>query len=246
MDDNFSNEVILQKIADIYTDGNISELSKKCGYSRPQAFYDLMNGKTKQISSKMIEKITSSFPKVNKDFLLTGKEPVLMDGISTDKKVYSDVIPKHYPTHLAVKVVTSKARAGFSEAYYADEYLEDMPTVLIEADKEYKGKYLAFEVDGDSMEPEYQKGDIVICREVPRVNWQYKLHFHDWDFVIAHGTQGIMLKEITAHNVETGEITCHSLNSDMHPDFTLNLKEVAYLFNVVEHRRSGRKYRRRN
>lgn len=157
----------------------------------------------------------------------------------------SELIPKEYESHIPVRVVTSKARAGFSDAYYADEYLEDMPTILIEADKEYKGRYLAFEVDGDSMEPEYNRGDVVICREIPRANWQYKLHYEQWDFVIAHGTQGIMLKEITSHDVETGEIICHSLNTEMHPDFPLNLREVAFLYNVVEHRRHGRKYRRR-
>lgn len=151
-----------------------------------------------------------------------------------------DVTPIDFKYQIPVKVVSHSARAGFSESYYADEYLDDMPTILIEADKEYKGRYIAFEVNGDSMEPDYLPGDVVICREVPRNNWQYKLHINEWDFVIAHGTQGIMLKEITEHDVETGNITCHSINTEMHPDFTLNLREVAFLYNVVEHRRQAR------
>lgn len=151
-----------------------------------------------------------------------------------------DLTPMDFKYQIPVKVVSTSARAGFSEAYYADEYLEDMPTILIEADREYKGKYIAFEVNGDSMEPDYLPGDVVICREVQRSNWQYKLHINEWDFVIAHGTQGVMLKEIIDHNVETGEITCHSINTEMHPDFTLNLREVAFLYNVVEHRRQAR------
>lgn len=162
----------------------------------------------------------------------------------TALKVLKELNLKEFSSHIPVKLVSTKARAGFAGAYYSDEYLSDMPTVLIEADKEYKGKYLAFEVDGDSMEPEYLKGDVVICREVKRDLWQYKLHIQDWDFVIAHGTQGIMLKEIVDHDVESGEITCHSLNTEEHPDFKLNLKEVAYLYNVVEVRRSGKSKRR--
>jgi len=55
-----------------------------------------------------------------------------------------------------------------------------------------------------------------------------------------------MLKEITDHNPETGEIVCHSLNNEdgRNEDFTLNLKQVAFLYNVVEHRISGRQKRR--
>ena len=113
---------------------------------------------------------------------------------------------------------------------------------MIDADENYKGKYLAFEVEGDSMEPDYLEGDIVICREIQRHLWSSKLHFRDWDFVIAHSTNGIMLKEITAHNIETGDITCHSLNPK-YKDFVLNLHQVAHLYNVVEVRQKGRNKR---
>lgn len=150
--------------------------------------------------------------------------------------------PKQYSHTLEVRLVTNKAKAGWSDGYYNEEYLEDMPIVVIDADDNYKGKYLAFEVAGDSMEPDYLEGDIVICREVQRHLWNSKLHFKDWDFVIAHSTQGIMLKEIIDHNVETGDIICHSINP-RHEDFTLNLREIAHLYNVVEVRQKGRKKR---
>lgn len=191
------------------------------------------------ISLEYRSNIAQEFPELNLGWLVLG-EGVMFNEAS----VVNEVIPKYYATHTPVRVVTSHARAGYSDSYYADEYLKDMPEIMIESDKEYKGKYLAFEVDGDSMEPEYNKGDIVICREIQRDHWKTRLHFRDWDFVIAHGTKGIMLKEITDHNVETGEITCHSLNSAVHPDFTLNLREVAYLYNIVEHRRIGKNTRR--
>lgn len=193
---------------------------------------------------------------INKEWLIDEKGEMLTNNVyaETERKTktypgrtpvrsVNDVKAKYYTSTLSVKVVTTKARAGFTEAYYSEEYLADLPTVLIEADKDYKGNYLAFEVDGDSMEPEYNAGDVVICREVQRSLWQYKLHYKDFDFVIAHGTKGIMLKEITSHNPETGEIVCHSLNEGVE-DFTLNLREVAFLYNVVEHRISGRAKRR--
>lgn len=211
------------------------------GYS-PKAFERLCGlsnaylDKTGSVGTKILEKILISCPDLSREWAVSGKGEMLI----------SELSPKEYESHIEVKLVTISARAGYSESYYSEQYLNDMPVVLIEADKEYKGNYLAFEVDGDSMEPEYCKGDIVICRELKRDLWQYKLHFNDWDFVIAHGTKGIMLKEIVSHDTESGEIVCHSLNHEegRNQDFTLNLKEVAFLYNVVEHRRSGRNKRK--
>lgn len=194
----------------------------------------------KSIAPEVVERIGVEFPDLSLSWLVLGEGSMLTQNAS----MVAEAAPKYFTSHTPVRVVTTTARAGYSDSYYADEYLKDMPTIMIESDREYKGKYLAFEIDGDSMEPEYNKGDIVICREIPRDHWKTKLHFRDWDFVIAHGTKGIMVKEITAHDVETGEITCHSLNSEIHADFTLNLKEVAYLYNIVEHRRLGRNTRR--
>ena len=150
--------------------------------------------------------------------------------------------PKEYSTSIKVRLVSNKAKAGWSEGYYNEEYLEELPFVMIDSDENHKGKYLAFEVEGDSMEPDYLEGDIVICREIQRHLWSSKLHFRDWDFVIAHSTNGIMLKEIIAHNIETGDITCHSLNPK-YEDFVLNLHQVAHLYNVVEVRQKGRNKR---
>lgn len=226
-------------------------------------FSGIINGKEK-ITEQFLKTISDKL-QINIDWILTGNGDMLhtvdyLTSISkmnptgpifefsegpgkseSGLKALGELHEKIYDSHISVKLVTTKARAGFAGAYYADEYLNDMPTILMEADHEYKGKYLAFEVDGDSMEPDYIKGDICICREVKRDLWQYKLHYNEWDFVIAHGTKGIMLKEIIDHNVETGDILCHSINTEEHPDFTLNLREVAFLYNVVEVRRSGKR-----
>lgn len=199
-----------------------------------------VNAIINSIQPDTLNRISICYPNLNIAWLITGEGEML----KSNKAERNELTPKNYNSHLEVKLVTTKARAGFSESFYSDEYLNDMPTVLVEVDKEYRGNYLAFEVNGDSMEPDYHTGDIVICREIKRELWRYKLHIKEWDFVIAHGTQGIMLKQIISHNVDTGEIVCHSVNNEMHADFTLNLREVAFLYNVVEHRISGKNKRR--
>ncbi len=226
-------EKIIEFIA--YKGLPIKQFEERCALSN-----GYVSSMRKGFGTEKLDNVLREFPDLNRDWLLYGEGEMLKD-----LGPVSELKPKLYADHLEVKLVTLTARAGYSESYYADEYLDKMPSVLIESDAEYHGKYLAFEVDGDSMEPEYHTGDIVICREVKRDLWRYKLHYNDWDFVIAHGTKGIMLKQIIAHDTETGEIVCHSLNPDGHPDFILNLGEVAYLYNVVEHRIPGKNVMRR-
>lgn len=83
-----------------------------------------------------------------------------------------------------------------------------------------------------------EEGEILICREVTKDLWQYKLHLHKWNFVIVHQTEGIVVKRITEHDVEKGLITIHSLNP-FYPDRVLELKDISQIFNVVQIHRKG-------
>ncbi|WGU68209.1 LexA family transcriptional regulator [Capnocytophaga canimorsus] len=222
-------------------------LQKKLGFSNQTDFAtalgikqgslsDIYRGKNGIGVSDSIKMTLIKDYSINIEWLETGNGEIRKQANSN---IESEIIPKgelkpkEYSHTLQVRVVTNKAKAGWADGFYNDEYLEDMPIITIDADESHKGKYLAFEVAGDSMEPDYLEGDIVICREVQRHLWTSKLHIRDWDFVIAHYTEGIMLKEIIEHDVEKGIITCRSLNPN-HKDFKIKLREVSSLYNVVE------------
>lgn len=212
-----------------------SEVIKDLGKSQPYVS-SLMKGK-KTVGKEVAKQLEEMYG-FDAGAILTGKD----EAFKNPAIPKGELKPKTYSHTLEVRLVSNKAKTGWSEGFYNDEYLEKMPVITIEADANYRGEYMAFEVAGDSMEPDYMEGDIVICRKIQRHLWMEKLHIRDWDFVIAHGTQGIMLKEIAEHNVETGEILCRSINSN-YKDFTLNLREVTYLYNVVEVRQKGRNKR---
>ena len=144
-----------------------------------------------------------------------------------------------------VPLLGHRAQAGFLSGWGDAEYIEDLPKIPWEVDREYKGNYLCFEVDGDSMDNNNPveailEKDILLCREVQKQHWRNKLHINKWDFVIAHRERGVVVKRITEHNVETGELTLHSLN-DLYADYTVNLDDVVALFNVVDLKRSRRR-----
>ena len=144
---------------------------------------------------------------------------------------------------MKVKIVPIKAQAGYLVGYGDPEYYDDFEIIPVE--KEHRGFYLGFEVKGHSMttlEPEYFRHSIfegvkVVGRELPRHQWKYKLHTHNYDsWVIVHKTDGILIKQIIKHDVENGVITIHSLNPDKKefPDKHLHLDDIEQIFNVVK------------
>lgn len=120
-----------------------------------------------------------------------------------------------------------------AEIWDGDGYF-DFPT-----DRIHHGFYQAFEIKGDSMDDDSKRslshGDIVNARELSRDKWKSKLHkdqFPNW--IIVTDTT-ILCKQIIKQDLETGEITCHSLNpSPEYTDFVINLNEVRKLFNIVQ------------
>jgi len=152
---------------------------------------------------------------------------------------------KDYELIKLVPLIGSRVQAGFLSGWGDDEYIEELPKIPWEVEREYKGNYFCFEVEGDSMNNSNPSEaildkDILLCREIQNHHWQNKLHINSWDFVIAHRDLGIVVKRITDHNVENGEITLHSLNS-LYEDYVVNLDDVVALFNVIGMKRSRRR-----
>lgn len=138
-----------------------------------------------------------------------------------------------------IPLVSQYAYAGYLGGYGDPEYVGTLPTIDFTPDREMTGNWLAFEVKGDSMDngskESYVEGEIVICREVEPEYWRdSRLFINKRDFVIVH-EEGILIKRITEHNLDTHTITIHSLNP-MYPDRTLNLEHVHQIFSIVESR----------
>lgn len=148
---------------------------------------------------------------------------------------------KHYKE---VPIVPHHAMAGFLSNYGDQEYIEELPIEIWAVDREYKGNYFVFEVQGDSMDNDTSDsildGDKLLCREIQRHYWKHKLHIKKWFFVIAHRMEGIIVKQIINHDTVKGTITCHSLNP-LYKDFDIELNDVVALFNIVDIKRSMRR-----
>lgn len=144
----------------------------------------------------------------------------------------SEVVQKDDSEFMEVTYLPRYAQAGYLDSIQ-DESIPDVETKLVP--KEYeKGNYLIVEITGDSMDDGTKRsimdGDSVLIKELSRVHWSNKLHFKQYLFVLM-SREGVVCKQITAHNVNTGIITCHSWN-ELYKDYELDLRDVFKIFYV--------------
>ena len=208
----------------------------------------------KGIGHDKLEHISNTFPELSRSWLLLGEGEMIkhsesyksrLDFINEKKLLQnkeSTVLTGAKPRDIAddgymnVPLIPVRGKAGYLTGYGDMKFIESLPRIPVVVDKEYRGKYRCFEVDGDSMDDNTRDAicdrDIVLGREIKRELWKCKLHIKEWEFVIVH-TEGITIKRIVEHDIETGQIKCHSFNP-FYEDFDLNLEDVIELYNVIK------------
>ena len=204
-----------------------SEFERLCGLSN--GYIDKLRHSP---SATKLESIYLRFPDLNKVWLLTGEGDMLLR--HDEASVVTHELPR-----VGIPLVSQYAYGGYLGGYADPTYIEGLPLIDFTPDREMTGNWLAFEVRGDSMDDgtkdSYVAGEIVICREVEKEFWRdARLHYTRRDFVIVH-EEGILIKRVTAHDVERHLITVHSLNPE-YKDRVLDLADVRQLFSVVESR----------
>jgi len=70
-----------------------AQLAKDIGLGRPQAIYDIMNGKAKSITQKMASKIKNAKPLYDMDWMLTGKGDMIASEIGMHEQKDSVMAP---------------------------------------------------------------------------------------------------------------------------------------------------------
>jgi DNA-binding XRE family transcriptional regulator len=231
----------------------MEQLGKIIGVNKAQ-IYNWENG-LRNPKVEYLEKLSTA---IGEDYVFLAAQPEnappLKDGISTVKERYfentangtgnnADAKGKGeaiFITHhnvMWVPLVTQYAYAGYLNSYQNHTYMEELEKIPFFTDHLGRGNYLAFEVRGDSMDDGSREsicsGERLLCREVKPDHWRAKLHLNKWTFVIVHKTEGIIIKKITNHDLETGVITIHSLNAE-YPDQQIHLDDVKQLFNVIK------------
>lgn len=144
---------VLNKLLE-YSKLNGKSFSEKIGLIRPQAIYDIQNGKTQNISVSMANKIIFAFPEVNKSWLFTGDGEMLIR--PEDKITEKRGIP-FYDIN-----VTASIAESFNDIPEVSQYLISYPPL--------NDCCAAFPVYGESMEPDFFAGEVVLVKEITNVD----------------------------------------------------------------------------
>lgn len=200
---------------------------------------------------QQLAKILNAAPNLNRVWLLSGDGEMLnsdvsqvavsqMEEYTTTKNGVKFLKKQDGKLVMEVPIVPIEVLGSPSDEYATIINDGTAEKTLFEVDSVHHGKYYAFRVNGDSMDDgtrrSFERGDIVLVRELDRDEWMPRLRFNDWPFWVVVFGNNVRIKQIIRQNEETGAITLHSLNpSPEYTDFTLQLSQISRLFNVVQH-----------
>lgn len=141
------------------------------------------------LSMETIEKFYSTYSEINPEWLLTGKGKMLKEQI--DNIPIASEPSATYDADKAIPLVSVKAVGGFGNHSFAINDRDVKDYYIIPKFKHKKVDFM-IEVEGSSMYPKYNSGDVVACtiiNENSFIQWN-KTH------VVATREQGIIIKRI--------------------------------------------------
>ena len=159
-----------------YSQMSIPQFAKLVGFKTPQAVRELIKGNTKSLSDAAIFKLSSAFPDLSMDWLLTGEGPMMIERNAPAPVInYAEGVPYYNEDFML----------GFEEIGAPDS---ENPDFLIRMPG-YERATLWCNASGHSMEPEINNGDIIALQRVEDFSF---LPFGDvYGFITANGMRTI-------------------------------------------------------
>ena len=181
----------------------------------------LANGYIKKfkgsIGSDKLNNITSYYPDINIDWLITGKGSMLKSEISN---MLAESPMEYGKKQTRPRIPYTAAAGSLTSAVegITANQCEQIPRINAFPDYDF-----TIILKGDSVEPKYEGGDEVACKRIDSTS------FIQWGKVhVLDTAQGIIIKRI----YEDGEkIRCASYNTE-YPDFSI-LKEEIFSMSLV-------------
>lgn len=224
---------MIQEECDLFEEGNYKDrLRIFCDEAKisPLFFLTKCNFYAKSImrlpdslSESLSTSIKEAFPMLNMGWVKTGKGKMLNDAVNSIPLKNISFIP----------LVTQVVRNTYRNNCFDEDYISGLPTMPFI--KDGNGKYVAFEIDDDSMDDgssrAYQNGDIAICKLCYNCVTKDDGHLCKGMECVVVSKNDVRVKQIVGFDSKKGQITLHSFNP-IYKDVTLDLNDVRQVFSV--------------
>ncbi|MFV5697791.1 hypothetical protein ACM55H_05430 [Flavobacterium sp. ZT3R17] len=174
------------------------------------------------------------FKKEESDIIKSEPDPEFFENKNGNKFIEL----KNGKFKIIVRKVPVRAFGSYLSDFQNVEFLEELEEVSFTVDHIGKGKYMCFEVEGDSMNgggiDDTPDGAELLCRELGRHHWKDGFNHSKYGWVIVH-KKTVLFKDIKSMDKETGDVICGSRSGlPNHPDFTINLNDVNQILKVIK------------
>ncbi len=204
---------------------NVKALSDLCGYDRPQAFYDILKGKTRNISPTVCDNLMRVFPALSRVWLMTGEGEMFAAPKETEV-VKKEETSEETPQVKMVPLVQLTASAGPIHSYYESGVelatCPKIPSPSVQAD-------LAVPVSGDSMEPVFPDGAILFIKRINEAS------FIPWGHAMVLDTEnGVFVKKVMPDTNDEKYIWAESANPK-YPRMHIPTDAIFALYRVLSY-----------
>lgn len=218
---------------------NANSVTQRLGYNTNSKMYKLLQGT--EPSFPTLVDILGAFPDVSPGWLVMGEGPMLRGESGGARaapgravapgglpavnggKVLAITVDKDGNDNL--ELVPIHAQAGYAVQHNEAVFVQDLPRYRLPGFEH--GKFRAFEVAGDSMEPTLNHRDIVVCSYVD--NW--RLLVPD-DMYVVVTTESVMLKRIRQRITDlNSEVLLYSDNAHRRP-YPVDVPDITELWRV--------------
>ena len=190
---------------DFYTAKGLttSEFSRVCGINET-TFY-----RTEQeLRISNLIRILKAYPELDATEILLGAKPK-EDGNATE-----------------LPLIPFDAVAGHLKESFADSYAETIAVPKAVT----RGADFVIRVDGDSMTPRFQSGELLLVKKVDDPS------FFQWGKIYVLATsQGCVVKRLYPDRDDDNSVVCHSDNTTSYPDYTVRKNSIYGVGLVVGH-----------
>jgi phage repressor protein C with HTH and peptisase S24 domain len=141
---------------------------------------------------------------------------------------------KRETTPLEVPLVGIKAQAGYIKGYEHVDYMDTLEKYSLPPGVNPTGAVWSyFEVDGDSMEPTFSAGDVILASMLPQEDWN---DVKNNSVYIILTNQQLLVKRI--YRQHTNEWILISDNGEAYPPVPVSLSDIKQVWTFRRHIRS--------